>query len=263
MKEEVPSPTKRKPVTDPAAPPLLTSTFRPKELLRRVRRSSSVAPPPPPPASSPTSGSSSPTSGSSPALAPFSTCPPSDAPPSNGSTSPSSDGSISPSTPSSAPSTAPHSAPDAKPSKDKGDPKEKGKERWEFVPTRVPDGISLRNFGIQVVSFLSYFSSFRFFFLFHFWLMVLYFGFWFGVCVIGLLLTSFFFLLIFELTYFVSFNFQMGCTDSIPHPSSSYSTLKTPNKTLTSFSRTSSQYTQPSPTSSSTHPKALHQQPSR
>lgn len=23
---------------------------------------------------------------------------------------------------------------------------------WEFVPARVPDGISLRNFGIQVVS---------------------------------------------------------------------------------------------------------------
>lgn len=49
--------------------------------------------------------------------------------------------------------------------------KEKEKERedegsWEFVPAKVPNGISLRNFGIQVVSaffFLS-FLWFSFFF---------------------------------------------------------------------------------------------------
>jgi dual specificity MAP kinase phosphatase len=30
--------------------------------------------------------------------------------------------------------------------------KEKEEGSWEFVPAKVPDGISLRNFGIQVVS---------------------------------------------------------------------------------------------------------------
>ncbi|KAJ3530575.1 hypothetical protein NMY22_g8515 [Coprinellus aureogranulatus] len=70
--------------TDPAAPPLLTCTFRPKELLRKRRA----------------------------APAPYTTI---DMP---------------------------------------GDPSKKGYDDqeviWEFVPARVPDGISLRNFGIQM-----------------------------------------------------------------------------------------------------------------
>ena len=82
--------------SDPYSPPLLTSTFRPKELLRRVR----VERP---------------------------------------------DGDVSAS-----------------------------QRKWEFVPAKVPDGISLRNFGIQVVSVFPFlercFSTFRclftFFFLF-------------------------------------------------------------------------------------------------
>ena len=61
-------------ITDPYSPPLLTSTFRPKELLRRVRVE-----------------------------------------------------------------------------KPDGDTCSQ-QRRWEFVPAKVPDGISLRNFGIQVVS---------------------------------------------------------------------------------------------------------------
>lgn len=36
-------------------------------------------------------------------------------------------------------------------------------EGWEFVPARVPDGISLRNFGIQVVSLSSSVSFVAFF----------------------------------------------------------------------------------------------------
>jgi dual specificity MAP kinase phosphatase len=70
--------------SDPYSPPLLTSTFRPKELLRRVR----VERP-------------------------------------DGDTS-------------------------------------SQQRKWEFVPAKVPDGISLRNFGIQVVSVafsLSFFVS--------------------------------------------------------------------------------------------------------
>lgn len=69
--------------SDPYAPPLLTSTFRPKELLRRVR----VVRP---------DGNTSPSNG--------------------------------------------HQR------------NEHGTSKWEFVPAKVPDGISLRNFGIQVVS---------------------------------------------------------------------------------------------------------------
>jgi len=59
-------------VTDPAAPPLLTGTFRPKELLRRVKA-------------------------------------------------------------------------------------QNGSFEWEFAPANVPDGISLRNFGIQVVCIIPLF----------------------------------------------------------------------------------------------------------
>ena len=97
--------------SDPYSPPLLTSTFRPKELLRRVR----VERP---------------------------------------------DGDVSAS-----------------------------QRKWEFVPAKVPDGISLRNFGIQVVSvfpllercfstFRWLFVSFSLFFSFFFplvWLGVFYF----------------------------------------------------------------------------------------
>lgn len=67
-----------KPQSDPASPPLLTCTFRPKELLRKRKAHVPV-----------TEG---------------------------------------------------------------GVQELKRKTVWEFVPTRVPDGISLRNFGIQVVS---------------------------------------------------------------------------------------------------------------
>ena len=74
--------------SDPYSPPLLTSTFRPKELLRRVRVE----------------------------------------------------------------------RPD-------GDVSASQQRKWEFVPTKVPDGISLRNFGIQVVSVFPFlegcFSTFR------------------------------------------------------------------------------------------------------
>ena len=63
--------------SDPYSPPLLTSTFRPKELLRRVRVE-----------------------------------------------------------------------------KPDGDTSAFQQRKWEFVPAKVPDGISLRNFGIQVVSLL-------------------------------------------------------------------------------------------------------------
>jgi dual specificity MAP kinase phosphatase len=74
--------------SDPYSPPLLTSTFRPKELLRRVRVER-----------------------------------------------PDGDASASP------------------------------QRKWEFVPAKVPDGISLRNFGIQVVSVFPVlegcFSAFR------------------------------------------------------------------------------------------------------
>jgi dual specificity MAP kinase phosphatase len=63
--------------SDPYSPPLLTSTFRPKELLRRVRL-------------------------------------------------------------------------------EKPDGDTSQQRKWEFVPARVPDGISLRNFGIQVVSFFPF-----------------------------------------------------------------------------------------------------------
>lgn len=69
--------------TDPAAPPLLTCTFRPKELLRKRKI-----------------------------------------------TMTSKDANSPPEVP----------------------PEVKKKSVWEFVPARVPDGISLRNFGIQVVS---------------------------------------------------------------------------------------------------------------
>ncbi|KAF5341806.1 hypothetical protein D9611_001965 [Ephemerocybe angulata] len=72
--------------TDPAAPPLLTCTFRPKELLRKRRV-------PAPGASSAAAAATA-------------------------------DG-------------------------EKGEAK-KGELVWEFVPARVPDGISLRNFGIQM-----------------------------------------------------------------------------------------------------------------
>lgn len=72
--------------TDPNAPPLLCSTFRPKELLRRKRTATANA----------TTGASG---------------------------------------------------------KKENVAKDGRKEEdWEFVPARVPDGISLRNFGIQVVS---------------------------------------------------------------------------------------------------------------
>ncbi|KAG2018272.1 serine/threonine/tyrosine-interacting protein, variant 2 [Coprinopsis cinerea AmutBmut pab1-1] len=73
---KIKSKRKSKTTTDPAAPPLLTCTFRPKELLRK-RKLTTVR------------------------------------------------------------------------SKD-GRQEVKKKHAWEFVPTRVPDGISLRNFGIQV-----------------------------------------------------------------------------------------------------------------
>lgn len=82
--------------SDPYAPPLLTSTFRPKELLRRVR----VVRP-----------------------------------------------------------DADASALDSGQRNGGGHRNEQSK--WEFVPAKVPDGISLRNFGIQVVSFLLF--SFFFF----------------------------------------------------------------------------------------------------
>lgn len=75
-------------ISDPYSPPLLTSTFRPKELLRRVRVE----------------------------------------------------------------------RPD-------GDTSASQQRKWEFVPAKVPDGISLRNFGIQVVSVFPVlggcFSAFR------------------------------------------------------------------------------------------------------
>lgn len=90
----------RRPDTNPAAPPLLTSTFRPKELLRRRR------------------------------------------PPMQG-------GGASSSLPASIAGKLNGSSP-ARPGQAGG----KEDEGWEFVPARVPDGISLRNFGIQVVSFL-------------------------------------------------------------------------------------------------------------
>ncbi|KJA16448.1 hypothetical protein HYPSUDRAFT_293082 [Hypholoma sublateritium FD-334 SS-4] len=89
----------RRPDTNPAAPPLLTSTFRPKELLRRRR-------------------------------------PPTQA---QGGVGPS------PSLPTSVASKLNGSSP-ARPCQAGG----KEDEGWEFVPARVPDGISLRNFGIQV-----------------------------------------------------------------------------------------------------------------
>ena len=77
--------------SDPYSPPLLTSTFRPKELLRKIRVER-----------------------------------------------PNSDASVS------------------------------QQRKWEFVPAKVPDGISLRNFGIQVVSVFPVlercFSMFRTFF---------------------------------------------------------------------------------------------------
>ena len=38
-------------------------------------------------------------------------------------------------------------------------PFEDGSGEWEFLPAKVPDGISLRNFGIQVVSFALAFLS--------------------------------------------------------------------------------------------------------
>ena len=75
-----PSQSQSSNASDPYSPPLLTSTFRPKELLRRVRVE----------------------------------------------------------------------RPD-------GDTTSASQQRkWEFVPTKVPDGISLRNFGIQVVSFFPF-----------------------------------------------------------------------------------------------------------
>jgi len=89
--------------TNPAAPPLLTSTFRPKELVRRakrimLRRGNEVK-----------------------VL-------------SNGG----------------------------------GQEKEREDDAsWEFVPARVPNGISLRNFGIQVVSCFSSSSCFRLLFFLH------------------------------------------------------------------------------------------------
>ena len=72
--------------SDPYAPPLLTSTFRPKELLRRVR--------------------------------------------------------------------TPKPDPDTLLSEQGQEQKRRNEttSKWEFVPAKVPDGISLRNFGIQVVS---------------------------------------------------------------------------------------------------------------
>lgn len=71
-----PQPVQSQPNTsDPYSPPLLTSTFRPKELLRRVRVE-----------------------------------------------------------------------------KPDGDTSGLQQRKWEFVPAKVPDGISLRNFGVQVVS---------------------------------------------------------------------------------------------------------------
>ena len=80
-----PQPTQSQPIqsqpdtSDPCSPPLLTSTFRPKELLRRVQVGS--------------------------------------------------------------------------------DPSSQ-QRKWEFVPAKVPDGISLRNFGIQVVSVFFSISGF-------------------------------------------------------------------------------------------------------
>lgn len=133
---------RRRVCIDPRNPPLLTSTFRPKELVRRVRASSTSAaavssdtekervkrglvvhpfrPPPPPP---------SPVSSPSPSPSTSTLKPTIDEDESheNGSNGPRED-------------------------------EEMSSWTWEFVPTKVPDGISLRNFGIQVVSgFLFFF----------------------------------------------------------------------------------------------------------
>ena len=54
---------------------------------------------------------------------------------------------------------------------------------WEFVPAKVPNGISLRNFGIQVVS--SFFSSAVFLFSMLFSLFVFPFFFSFSVWMEG------------------------------------------------------------------------------
>jgi len=49
--------------------------------------------------------------------------------------------------------------------REKGKTKEKEEDLWEFVPARVPDGISLRNFGIQVVRIFCLHGLDSFFFL--------------------------------------------------------------------------------------------------
>lgn len=85
--------------TDPSAPPLLTSTFRPKELVRRTKRIML------------------------------------------------------------------QQGKEVKPlSGNTGEKEREDEGSWEFVPAKVPNGISLRNFGIQVVSFFFFFCCFPFFY---------------------------------------------------------------------------------------------------
>jgi len=116
---------RRRVCIDPRNPPLLTSTFRPKELLRRVKSSSAAA------ASSDTEiervkrGL---------ALHPFRP------PPSPGST------------PALKRTIEEDEFSERISNGHREDEERNSSWTWEFVPTKVPDGISLRNFGIQVVS---------------------------------------------------------------------------------------------------------------
>jgi len=127
---------RRRVCIDPRNPPLLTSTFRPKELVRKVRAPSTSAaaassdtekervkrglavhpfrPPPPPPSPAPSSSPSL----STPTLKP----------------------------------TIDEDESHEKTSNGRREDEEASSWTWEFVPAKVPDGISLRNFGIQVVS---------------------------------------------------------------------------------------------------------------